>query len=920
MTTPTINHTITVTVAGVDLSAYVMKDSLYCRSSIGNKGDTASFTLRDTTGEIVPLDWDEVVIAVNGTAIFGGYVASRRASGVGAGSNKEARWDIQCRDYSALLDRVVVNRGYADAADVDIIGDLFGTYLPTEFFDDASNTNVVDGDIDIYFENITLREALNRLATTAGAAWHIAADKSIYWYDPVTPGNSAFDIDTVSPNNTSSFDVLSLNYGTDATAIVNRVRVIGGEEVGAKVTDTFEANGEQDTFGPLTQKPGTFAGITYYVTEGMTTEQRFVYPSFIGYEAEGATLSVNGGDYEVIVNQETRFVQITEGDGDLPKNLTNVSVSYYPLVPVDVTVEDVQSQSIYGRVFDQTIQDESLTSTALATDYANRIIDEYAFGRETVSFSVTEHGLMPGTLIGVTAPVFDIDYLNDDALLLESGDTLLLESGDRLMLESTGTGRKFLIQEVSIRAVVTQANQFMVIATVSAGKYIPTLFDSLLEIRQFTGASGPMSPKSTVSSLSRLSGNMGEVVAGRAVFTDGGTAPFSWTNYADHTGAVIGLEDSGSNVYGAMYILDDGTVKAKIGRMDGMGSVGTVVPSGWGIWTNNGYFQGVIAATAGEIGGWTIANNQIFANGGTIATRALPINSSNPGVYLTSAGLFGYGTLGLTFSIPTDPALSPYFSSGTITNTIYEVTTASVLRTGTAGARVQIDNSGIFAYDSGGTARFTVDSSTGRMTASQGTFSGTISAAVFTGGTVTQGAISAAQMTGGTITGALVTGGTVQGGNGTAVLDANGLHFEAVNGASLIDQASVRWQRSGTTAIKYGARYDGSFDYSEEFVGVASTKNGRKEIHCYGTATETYSLQVPTAFSWWQIVGGTISQMFGVGTADIQAHKSVVPYGGTALTLGTVGQPFRYLYLYSPDGNDWRVEVSNAGALTVTSV
>ncbi len=46
----TITNTITVEINNVDCSSYLLKDSLYIRSAIGNKGDTASFILQDESG------------------------------------------------------------------------------------------------------------------------------------------------------------------------------------------------------------------------------------------------------------------------------------------------------------------------------------------------------------------------------------------------------------------------------------------------------------------------------------------------------------------------------------------------------------------------------------------------------------------------------------------------------------------------------------------------------------------------------------------------------------------------------------------------------------------------------------------------------------------------------------------------------
>jgi hypothetical protein len=125
----TINHTITVSINGTNRSSLLLKDSLYIRTSVGNKGDTANFNLRDATGSVIPLDWDEVAVAVNGTNVFGGYITSRQASGMGSGSTKTAVWAVECRDWAAILDTVVVDKGYTDEADTAIIDDLFTTYL-----------------------------------------------------------------------------------------------------------------------------------------------------------------------------------------------------------------------------------------------------------------------------------------------------------------------------------------------------------------------------------------------------------------------------------------------------------------------------------------------------------------------------------------------------------------------------------------------------------------------------------------------------------------------------------------------------------------------------------------------------------------------------------------------------------------------
>lgn len=955
---PTINHAITVTINGVDRTSKLLKDSLYIRTSIANKGDTASFAIRNDDNSYIPLDWDEVIVTINGTAVFGGYIINRKAFGVGAGSNKAAHWNVECKDWSILFDQTIVYYGYADKEDTYIVDDLFDRYLPDEGFDTFSELTTVDNDVDVFFENITFREALNTLAAAAKANWHVAPDKTVYWYSPTAPGNATFNIDVVSPNNTTSFDVLadSLQYAVDASTIVNRVRIIGGEEDGTKVSNVYDADGTQSRFGPLSYKPGSIWRISYSIDDGGGGDlTRYVYPSSIGYEPEDS-LVVDGGDYNVLVNLDERYIIITEDSGVVPKAATSVGIVYYALQQVDVTVNDETSQTQYGRVLEKVIYDESL-NTSSATNYAENILDEYAYGRETIRFEVTEHGLLPGRLITVNAPVLGASSTYNDALALENGqDVLLLEDGtSRLMLESYGEPRKYLIQDVSLRTVVTGNNQFMVVASVSCGKYVPTLLDSLSQIQQFSAGTNKLPARRSAGSLDRISNNLGEIVAGRATFTDGGTAPFSWEAYNDHTGVVIGLEDTDIDPYGAMYILDDGEVKAKVGRMDGLGTVGGVTPTGWGIWTENGYFSGVIAAS------------QMI--GGTIATTTMPINSSNPGVYMTSAGLYAYGTLGLTFALPTDPAQRPIFSSGTILNTVYEVTTASVLRTGTINPRIQIDNSGIFAYDTGGTLRFSVDVNTGRLTASQGTFSGsvtasqisggtvtgglisggTVSGAVFTGGTVTQGTVSAAtinggtvtgshisggtitggQISGGTVTGALLSGGTVSLSGGTLTISASGINNNQSGTAGVYSDTSPLFTRLNTNGTVLG--YTGM--YVSGVTAQSYTRLGRESSPFLAGNHEVRVAGHP--FAPYDYIRFVIDGSFGVyfdfegtkqfevsnlgGSGSVVVGYNTLPRATNAIDLGDSTHAYRYLYLH--DGTDeWRIAINSSGVLTTTKV
>jgi len=309
---PVTDHAITVKIGGVDRSDNLLRDSLFIRSSVANGTDVAEFQI---TG-ITPSDWDEVTVEVDGTRIFGGYIVQRQGDSVGAGAAKLATWQVSCKDWSILLDRVLVNKQYKLTDDADIVASLFSVYLSGEGFDAATNVSTVRADIDINFEEITLREALNTLAGRANAAWHIAPDKSLYWYAPSSPAAAAFDI-SQTPDNTTTFGALenSVKRSVDASQIINRVRVIGSESKSTALqVDSWTANGVDSVFGPLTKKPHTLWLVQYTVEPGGTPTNVSAYASQIGIEPDDQLLA-DGGTFTALANMENRTVKITDVGG-----------------------------------------------------------------------------------------------------------------------------------------------------------------------------------------------------------------------------------------------------------------------------------------------------------------------------------------------------------------------------------------------------------------------------------------------------------------------------------------------------------------------------------------------------------------------------------------------------------------------------
>lgn len=102
----------------------------------------------------------------------------------------------------------------------------------------------------------------------------------------------------------------------------------------------------------------------------------------------------------------------------------------------------------------------------------------------------------------------------------------------------------------------------------------------------------------------------------------------------------------------------DTTIHARIGWLKGItdAAVGLAATDVWGIYTDNAYIKGVIVASSGSIGGWTVNATHIFS-GATEATAQVSLDSVTPKIRvgvatggqrteLRSGGLYGYAVNG----------------------------------------------------------------------------------------------------------------------------------------------------------------------------------------------------------------------------------------------------------------------------------
>lgn len=171
------------------------------------------------------------------------------------------------------------------------------------------------------------------------------------------------------------------------------------------------------------------------------------------------------------------------------------------------------------------------------------------------------------------------------------------------------------------------------------------------------------------------------------------------------------------DIYGGGYAASTATAGGfakpvlRIGNLAGLPAVGGQNPTGYGIYTSNGYFTGTIVSTSGTIGNWSITGSSIQTGAFNTAGK----------MYFGNSGI----SLGTTFRVTSDGALTA--TSGTIGGITIGgtyLTTAAARKTyDAATAGLTITSTGIGAGN--GTANtFKVVASTGALTASNATLTG----------------------------------------------------------------------------------------------------------------------------------------------------------------------------------------------------
>lgn len=202
--------------------------------------------LFDETDYFNPPNWSSIVITdETGARQFAGYITQieRRLS-----STNDVMLDCSCSDYGITLNRRYHSGTYLNKSDQFIILSAFAGF--NEVIVEPENiAKLADslGQFEVKDQN--LRQLMDRICEITGGEWKIDYDRKLHYYQI---GASAPWSISGNPDNINSFAV---NFGSvreDASAMANRIIVLGAlSSGGEEVTATAEDAEAQAKYGVL---------------------------------------------------------------------------------------------------------------------------------------------------------------------------------------------------------------------------------------------------------------------------------------------------------------------------------------------------------------------------------------------------------------------------------------------------------------------------------------------------------------------------------------------------------------------------------------------------------------------------------------------------------------------------------------------
>ena len=401
MTYPT-RLSLSVTVGGHDITSHLnlgtdVPGKLETVSVLSHQIDTLTFDVYNISSIVSYFkEWAEVIVTNTGTGVrlFGGFLQIPSLTADSGGTRLDG--EIQCSDYTCLLDHIKVKElfiGYTDAA---MLVALFAKYLP-----EISTTTYVQTLKTwpaLTLNNITLRQAIDKLAQGAGCDWYIDYNKNLHFFYG-TSAMAPFGLSD-APDLVNTFPYTTFVLNLDGTGVINRVTINGGTYLSDPQYHYLQGTG-QDTViylpgGPWAAAPGN-ANLLVWRNDGTA-----VTPVWTAMNVLLSGSPVNPND---VVFDTANSVLTQLAAWPLLPNAVQI-YGCYAIPSLVRSFTDQASYAYYGRYFDAVINDTTITDKQSALIAAIGLMSNNSMGGQQVTCTT----MQPGLRAGMTTPVTNALY------------------------------------------------------------------------------------------------------------------------------------------------------------------------------------------------------------------------------------------------------------------------------------------------------------------------------------------------------------------------------------------------------------------------------------------------------------------------------------------------------------------------------
>ena len=427
---------------------------IFIVNAVTHEPDSCTFNLH--APDIVPVSGQEVVCYLDstaGTVLFAGVIVSTTQYKLAPNVESTDRlytYQVECQDYSKLLNQRLVIETYVSKKSDYIIADIVSQFTDAAFSFTTNNVERSRTITRVLFNYIPVAEALQQLADLLEWDWYIDSDKDIHFFEKETRSAPFVIDDTAVTTKINNFQVTP-----DYTQVRNRVYVRGGAEVSASsIPQAIEADGE-----------ARFWALSYDQTSSLSMKIDSV-PQTVGVEY----LNDDDGTYDFLWNSNEKYVRA----GDFAPTATPtagavIEFTYNFKMPVIVRADNIASQvsiaAIEGGdgIYEDIIWDDSIDSKSVAQDRAIAEVNQFGNFLINGGFTTYESGFVAGQFVEIDVPNYEAysgkyqiqrisitaDGPNDELYMITFASTLY-ELKDFLLALVRGASRLKLAEDEMI--------------------------------------------------------------------------------------------------------------------------------------------------------------------------------------------------------------------------------------------------------------------------------------------------------------------------------------------------------------------------------------------------------------------------------------------------------------------------------------